>query len=317
MLVVAPNLTVDRRVYVPPLVLGTVARSTRTEALPGGKPVNVVRAMQAHHLSAELVALVPQQGGSWVVDGLRDEGILVTEVPCPGSVRDVVVLYEDDGRVTVINGQGPELPADDWQALLRAVSAAAGPHGFLVCAGSLPPGVPEDALAQLTAAAHQVGAAVILDAGPGWLAPALGAHPDLVSPNLDEAEATLSGAPLLEKVEVGADAEARACAAAAGLVALGARGALVSAGSAGVALCDDAGRVSFVRALRVEVVNPVGAGDSLLGGVAARLAAGDGLAQAARWGVATAAAAISQTIPGRADAAVVRRLLGQVPEPVS
>ncbi len=312
MLVVAPNLTADRRLFLGRLEPGTVARPWRAEALPGGKPVNVARALRAHEVTAEMVALLPAESTGWLTARLAAEGLALSGVEYPGAVRDAVIVYEDSGRVTVLNCPGPELPAWGWERFVDLVAARARAHDMVVCAGSLPPGVPDDALSQLLAATHQAGARFLADAGPRWLAALLPWRPDLVSPNLAEAHATLAGGRGdSEPVEVHVLAEDQACRAAEDLVSAGARAALVTAGAAGVAYCDGES-TGFVDALAVEVVNPISAGDSFLAGVAARLEAGDPLAEAVRWGVATASAAITQWLPGGAERELMLKLVDRV-----
>lgn len=307
MLVVGPNLTFDRRVFLPTLTLGTVSRSRRTEALPGGKPVNVIRAARAHQISATLVALIPRRYGATLVQALADEGITPVEVAVDGAVRDVVVLYEDSGRSTVINSPGSPIETSDWNRLLVAVDELAARHQVMVCSGSLPPGAPEDSFSSLIALARRNHCEILLDAGPAWLGRALAEQPDLVSPNLLEAEAVLSGHVTDEAIDVVEEAPRRALEAAAGLVRHGARAAVVSAGAAGAALCDG-NRTTFIDAVPVDVVNPIGAGDALLGGLAAQREAGLDWYDALLWGMASAGSAISQWLPGAASAEQTQRL---------
>ena len=135
------------------------------------------------------------------------------------------------------------------------------------------------------------GVTALVDAAGPAVAAALAAAPDLVTPNLAEAEAALGHGDGAEPVDVPPDARPRAEAAAAALCARGARAAVVTAAAAGAALATGAGDTTWLPAPAVAVRNPIGAGDALLAGLAAALERGEPLDRAARAGMAAAGAA--------------------------
>ena len=108
-------------------------------------------------------------------------------------------------------------------------------------------------------------------------------------------------------------ARPRALAAAARqLVARGARGALVTADAAGAALATADGPPLWLPAPRIAAVrNPVGAGDVLASALAAALERGEPLLEAARHGVAAAAASVESPTAGELDAARAAELLAR------
>jgi fructose-1-phosphate kinase PfkB-like protein len=171
----------------------------------------------------------------------------------------------------------------------------------LVCSGSLPPGTPPNAYGRLTELAAAGGTPTIVDVSGPALAAVLQSGPAVVCPNLAEAEGLLHGRPD-ETVDAG-DPRAvrqRAADAAAELVRRGASAAVVTAGAAGAALADgDA--VTWYRAHAVTVRNPIGAGDALVGGLAAALEQGQTLERAVRAGLATAAASVETATAGEID----------------
>jgi ribokinase len=83
------------------------------------------------------------------------------------------------------------------------------------------------------------------------------------------------------------------------LMALGAGAAVVSLGRDGL-ICVTQTTRDVIAALPVEAVDTTGAGDALIAGIAVALAEGRDLPNAARWGVATSALAVTR--PGTADA---------------
>lgn len=318
MLVLGANLTQDRVVRLPELVPGAVLRALSVDVAPGGKPVNVARVGAALGARSVLVANCPGATGLDLARELADAGLEVVPVQTDGDLRAATLLLESGGRTTVINEPGPPLDAASAAALLAAVDVAlgSGTHRVVVLSGSLPPDTPDDLYAEAVRTAHRHGALALVDASGPALAAALEAGPDLVTPNLAEAESLLQGLGATGATELvdeeGADIDVRARAAAASLVRLGARAALVSGGRHGAALWAD-GRSWWFAAPSVVTVNAVGAGDSLLGGVAAGLQRGDPLVDAVRLGVAAAAVSVTRTGPGDVDAATVEDMLARVP----
>ncbi len=313
MLIAGPNLTIDRTLTGGALRPGEVLRFAAA-AGPGGKGLNVARGAQALGAPATLVAFLPGHTGRAVGAMIADEGIRLLGVPCGGEVRSTAVILEP-GRSTVINEHGTEIGAGDWARYAERVAGALPRHAVLVCSGSLPPGAPPDAYARLTALARKHGVRCLVDAAGPAVREALAAAPDLVTPNLAEAEAALGSGDGSEPVEVPPDARERALSAAAALVAAGAGAALVTAAAAGAALADRGGNVIWLPAAAVAARNPIGAGDALLAGLAAALEAGAQLAEAACAGVAAAGAAVEDVRPGRLDPERARALreVGRVP----
>ena len=310
MLIAGPNLTIDRTSSIPELRPGDVLRLRDVVVTPGGKGLNVARAALALGVSARLVGFVPGHTGRAAAALIAEEGVALDAVDAPGEIRSTSVILEPGGRATVLNEPGPAIGAAEWTALEEAVSAGVEGHGVLVCSGSLPPGAPDDGYGRLATIAHSAGSRAVVDAGGATLRAALAAAPDLVAPNLAEAEGVLLGR-ADEAVDAAPDARPRALTAAAGLRELGAGAVVVTAAAAGAALSWDGGEV-WVAATVVEVANPIGAGDVLTCGLAAALERGMALDAALCEGVAAAAAAVESATAGELDAGRMRELLGSV-----
>ncbi|MFB9322130.1 1-phosphofructokinase family hexose kinase [Cryptosporangium minutisporangium] len=321
MLIANPNLALDRLVTLAEIVPGAVMRSRRTELSAGGKGVNVARVLRAHGVRVPLLGLLCSGDGALLAGLLAEEGADLVAVPTPGTVRQALVFREAAaGRITVVNEPGDPVPPAAWHAYLDAAAARLGPGELLTASGSLPTGVPASGYRQLVELAHRGDAVVVLDAAPGALAAALPAGPDLVAPNLEEAEAALSGASAdVLPVPDGTDVRDRACAAAQALVDAGARRAAVTAGAAGTAFATRES-LDWIPTVPVTVVSAVGAGDSFVGGLALELLAREGAAHAGRddWraavvrGVATATASCETPLAGGVDPARAEALRGKI-----
>lgn len=307
MLIVGPNLSVDRTLSLPELRPGEVLRFSRAAVTPGGKGVNVARVARALTLPAHLVGFAGGRIGDAVVKLIGDEGLPLTAVSVEGEIRSSAIILEDGGRITVLNEPGPAIIESDWGRLEAAAQGRLRGHSILICIGSSPPGTPADAYARLARRAHRGSVPVLVDASGELLSAALDAGPDFVSPNLMEAEGLLQGR-TAEGVDTDApDVPERARAAAAALVRRGAGVALVTAGGAGVALAGGGGE-GWIDAPAVTVVNPVGAGDAFVGGFCGALERGAPIPRAAVEGVATASASVETPVAGGVDPARVEAL---------
>ncbi|MFX4287608.1 1-phosphofructokinase [Janibacter sp. G349] len=285
-----PNPSIDRTVDLAALRRGQVNRATASRIDPGGKGVNVSRALTAQ--GSPTLAVLPEGGpeGHLMAELLDAAGVRRRGVPVAGSVRLNVTAVEPDGTTTKLNEPGPTLDKVEVRALLEAVAdavrSAGGEPVWVVGCGSLPPGAPADLLAGLVTAGRRAGARVAVDSSGDPLRPAVAAGPDLIKPNRVELE-ELVGADL---PTLGAVVDA-----ARDLVAGGVGRVAVSLGRDGAVLVDG-DEVVHARATIARPVSTVGAGDCMLAGLLHDLAAGAPAAQALCTGVRWGAAAV--TLPG-------------------
>lgn len=255
-LTVTPNPSLDRTYEVQALKRGEVIRAETERTDPGGKGVNVSRAVAA--AGRRTVAVLPLGGapGALVADLLDAQGIEVAPVPIAGATRSNIALAESDGVLTKINAPGPELSEAEQELLLETVREQSRGADWIVCCGSLPRGLAPSWYADVVTRAHAGGARIALDTSGRALLEALRARPDVVKPNAEElAEAV--GRPLATVGDAVKAAEE--------LRARGARAVLASLGADGQLLVDDAG--TWFGSARVDAVRSnVGAGDSSLAG---------------------------------------------------
>lgn len=271
---------------------------------PGGGGINVARVLR--RLGSNCVALYPAGG----TNGQRLSGLLDHEqvsshcLAIAGETRESFHVHETaSGRDFRFVLPGPALSATEWQACLDVVSALAAAPPWLVASGSLPPGVPADFYAQLTRLARARGSRVVLDSSGPALAAALMEGVYLIKPSLRELR-ELTGLPLQTDTQRLAAARTIISAGQAQIVALslGEEGALL-------VTADQALRASAVP---VQVASTIGAGDSFVGGLVWALSRQSDLAQAFRYAMGSAAAALLSAGTALCQPADVERLAGQV-----
>ena len=303
-----PNPSLDRTVSITDLQRGEVHRATASRLDPGGKGVNISRALTAHR--ARTLAVLPAGGpqGHLLAELLADAGIAVAIVPISGSTRANLALVEPDGTTTKINEPGPLLPGSEIEALLAgAVDTLAEQPSWLVGSGSLPPGVDDDLYAGLVRRCRAAAVRVAIDASGRPLRLAVAAGPDLIKPNLEEFE-ELVDRPLNTLGDV--------LDAANDLVTSGVGTVVVSLGGQG-ALLVSASMIAHAVAPVAAPLSTVGAGDALLAGYLYATGSGSSDVEALSVGVAWGAAAVSlpgSRMPTPSDVAGIQVSLSTEPD---
>ena len=270
---------------------------------PGGGGINVSRVCA--RLGEETLAVLPVGGGFGTqLSALLDaEGVPARFVPIAEPTRPSVTIAEGStGHQFRFVFPGPDLTDDEVAAFLEASIEAANDSRCVVISGSMPGGVPASALTDLVAklpAAH-----IIVDTSGDALAAALDAGVHLVKPSAREL-AGLVGRTLRTEDEV--EEAAQTLANESPVHAL-----LVSIGAGGAILAVDDEPIIRLRAPTVQVHSAVGAGDSMVAGIACGLQRGQELVDAVRLGVAAGTAAVLSEGTQLCSADDVERLLDRV-----
>jgi len=316
-LTITLNPAVDITTAAAEVVPGRKLRCDQPRIDPGGGGVNVARVIK--ELGGATTALVAVGGvtGALMRTLIEAAGIDAVFLDAAGTTRQSFAVHDRAAGVQyrfVLPG-----PAQDAIFSERALAAvgdllATGNFPYVVASGSLPPGMPDDFYGELAEVARARGARMVLDTSGRSLAGALGGGAFLIRTNHTEARE------LAETLKVDPDDPETL---ARSIVASGsAEAAIVTLGADGALLVtkDDAARI---RPPHVDVVSPVGAGDSFVGASCFALAEGWPIARACAYGVAAAAAALTTEATELAHKDDINRLFAatehdspQVPEEV-
>lgn len=295
---VTPNPSIDRTVTLPSaLVRGAVHRVGEVRVEPGGKGVNVARALTLAGL--DVVAVLPAGESDPILVGLRAIGVEVHAVPIAAAVRTNLAITEPDGTTTKLNEPGAVIEADDFAALAAAVIERGRSARWVVLSGSLPPGLNDSWYADMVAALRPYGCKVAVDTSDRPLtALAAGldrAAPDLIKPNSEEL-AGLAGVSArdLESAVSRGDA-GPVVTAARPLIDRGVGSVLATLGAAGAVLVDADG-AWLATPPAITPRSTVGAGDSSLAGYLR--ADVEGAAAPARLQMAVAYGSGAAALPG-------------------
>jgi 1-phosphofructokinase family hexose kinase len=310
-LAVATNPALDRVARLGGPAAGVV-RAREILETPGGKATHVMMVARQLGAEVELVAPVGGPNGAQFVESLVAERLPIQPVSIAASMRGTYTLVVDgEGDVVEVHEPGEPWAEGDAERLIATVERLAPFSETVAICGSLPAGAPVDLHARLVAAAKAAGARAILDCSTvDAFSAALAANPDLVAPNLDEA-LMLTGRKLKEGLSFRpTDAELLGLCDV--LIADGAGAVWLSLGAEGSLLATAEVAVRLRGPEAGEVVNAVGCGDALIGGLVAGLAEGATLPEAAALGVAAATDKLTHLHPGEIDAERVRALASRV-----
>jgi 1-phosphofructokinase family hexose kinase len=274
------NSAIDKLLDVDALTPGRVLRARETHAWPGGKGVHVATCAAALDQPVRLTGLVDDGHREWFAAWLRARHVEFHAIDTPTPIRTCLAVRESSGRITEILEAGPAIESQVAEAAFHTVVNVCRKASVAVLSGSLPPGMSGGAYRGIVAALTDT--RVLVDASGTLLRQTLTARPFAVKPNRTEAE---------ELTGIRIDSPTSAAAAARTLVESGVRLGVISLGAEGAVACWD-GRACHLSPPIVAAVNEVGAGDCLLGAIAAALGRGDDLLDALRLGVAAGTAKV-------------------------
>jgi 1-phosphofructokinase family hexose kinase len=314
-LTVTLNAAIDRTLAVPNFHVGRRHRAVEQTAVAGGKGVNVARALKA--LGRPVLATGTAGGGTGgrIIELLDEEGITNDFVRIQEESRmSTAVIDPTDGVTTEINERGPALSNAERDRVVERILYLAQGAQIVVLCGSLPRGVPVELYGQLVEDLKRLGVITVLDTEGEPLRVGTRSGPDLVTPNLTEAEELVGHEFADDEDRLSGVRE---------IVALGARDAVITYEAGCVALLG--GESPERGAYRVSVeprepLSPVGAGDAFLAGYVAGLYERKGAEDCLRFAAACGAESVRHVGAGVIDPREVERLLPEVqaerlPEP--
>ena len=255
---VTVNPSLDYVVEVNSFELGMTNRTVSEKIVPGGKGINVSMVLKNLGYTSTALGFAAGFTGEELVRSLEEKGICQKFIPIKnGFTRINLKLQSVDG--TEINGQGPEISEEDLQKLMyRLKELKAGDILFL--AGSIPGTMPQDLYKRIIGMLNDKGVLIVVDATKELLTNVLPYHPFLIKPNNHEL-GEIFGVKLTTRQDVIPYAKK--------LQEMGARNVLISMAAEGSVLVAEDGTVVSREAPKGNLVNGVGAGDSMVAGFVA------------------------------------------------
>ena len=278
------NPAVDRELTVPAMEFDSVLRASESRVDFGGKGFNVSRLLKGMEEPSTAVGFLGGNAGELLQNGLQSLGIGTDFVWVAGETRtNVSIVTQTHEHYIKVNEKGPLVDADKQKELLEKINTLAKQSDWWVLAGSMPPGVADDFYARIVNVLNKHEVNAILDTTGEALRLGCTEKPYLIKPNAEEVHA-LTGMPV--------DSTAEIASAAAELRKMGAQNVVISMGKAG-ALMQSVKETWLTHSPKIQEKNPIGAGDSMVGGLVWALTQGIALKESLGWGVASGAATAS------------------------
>lgn len=249
------NPSLDYVVQVEHFQGDAVNRTSEEHVYPGGKGNNV--AVIASNLGMKSRALGFKAGftGAAMEQMLQEFGCDTDFIALEEGVTRINVKVRSDDEFE-INGQGPRIPEEKIRQLYEKLDALES-RDVLVLSGSIPNTLPDDMYERIMERLAGTGVRISVDATKDLLMNALKYHPFLIKPNNHEL-GEMFGVILENDGEIAEYARR--------LQIMGARNVLVSMAGDGAILVTEEGSVLKQLPPAGEVVNSVGAGDSMVAG---------------------------------------------------
>ena len=259
------NPAIDYTVKLSALIPGGLNRNLAEDYLFGGKGINVSGVLKNLGVDSVALGFVAGFTGEGLEKGLQDQGIATRFIRVAQGMTRINVKVKAREE-TEINGIGPVITPEDMQALYTILDTLL-PGDILVLSGSIPSCLPDNTYETILARLEGQQILTVVDATKDLLVNVLKYHPFLIKPNNHELGEIFGEVPVT-------DAQIIACARK--LQEMGGRNILVSLAGDGALLLDEAGNHHRIGCPKGQLVNSVGAGDSMVAGfLAGYLQTGD------------------------------------------
>lgn len=249
------NPSLDYVLKVPELSLGKINRSENEKIYIGGKGINVSRVLNTLGMKSIPLGFIAGFTGKELKSKLIDSGIEPEFIEVrEGNTR---INIKIKGEVeTAINANGPNINDYSIALLLKQIDDL-DINDIVILAGYVPSTIDSSIYALICKKLYDKNIPFIVDTSGKHLIDSLKYNPFLIKPNKEELEECLGIK--VESIDDLRNGMKR-------LQELGALNVLVSLGEDGAMLIDDQGNEYGLAAPSINVVNTVGAGDSMLAG---------------------------------------------------
>lgn len=258
-LTVTLNVAIDKRYVVSNFKVNEVNRVKECTYSAGGKGLNVSRvgAIAGEEITA--TGFVGGHAGAYVIEELEKWGIKSDFINVRGESRSCINIYDEENKTqTEFLEPGVTVTKEDQKRLLDKYEKLVEDHSIVTISGSVPKGVASQIYLDMINIAKKRGKKVILDTSGKLLEDAVLAKPTMIKPNIDEIQ-MLAGREIKDRADLIRMAE--------DLQRQGIEIVVVSLGKEGSIIVSDQGIFQAIVP-KIEAVNTVGCGDSMIAGFA-------------------------------------------------
>ena len=248
------NPAVDKTYTTQGLIVGNVNRMRTVMNIAGGKGVNVTKILRQYEYEVGAVGFLGGYSGRFIEEELERRGVECRFVHVEGETRSNINILADDGYVTEILEPGTTISDEQQDAFLKRYDALLRECGLVVLSGSVALGLDSDIYEKLIVRAVEESVPVYLDSSGEGMRYGLRAKPQLIKPNWRELE-YIVGHRLKKREEIIESAQF--------LRSMGIDRVIVSMGRKGLLSVTEQG-VLYAKPPKIDAVNTVGCGDSVV-----------------------------------------------------
>ncbi|MGL4308622.1 1-phosphofructokinase [Cetobacterium sp. SF1] len=253
-LTVTLNPAIDVRYEIADFAVDKIFRA-KANKTPGGKGLNVSRVLNILGTPVTATGFLGGANGTWIKDSLQTLNIKDYFVNTASETRNCIAVL-GKGSQTEILEPGAEIQPHELEEFLSQFKSVLNKFEVICISGSLPKGLPGNIYKVLCELGKNK--KIILDTSGSSLVEALSGKPFLIKPNQEELESILNKKlDSLQDLINGAKE----------LQNLGAQNILLSLGKDG-AIYLNKDNIYKVSIPKIQVLNPVGSGDSSVAGFA-------------------------------------------------
>ena len=297
------NASIDKAYQLAcPLVDGTVMRVETCIDNAGGKGLNAARAAATCGEQVIATGFVGGNNGRLLCELLDADGIEHDFVHVESETRCCVNVLELNGRSTEFLEPGRPVGSEEVARMCEKIAEIAERADVVTFNGSVPAGAGMNIYRELVSVVRAAGKPAILDTSGTLLVNSLEARPTMIKPNTDEIQAILGRKPeSIDEIVAAAREVHEKCGIEKVVVSLGGDGSVMA--------CEEG--VFRGRAPKIDVVNPVGSGDTMVGAFAVAIARGMSVEEQLAYAMSCASANCLSASTGHFDMAVADELRSQ------
>lgn len=273
------NPAIDLVIATDRLKLGDLNRVDQQDFVVGGKGINVSTLLAKFGKQSIATGFIGGFTGDFVKDSLVKQQISTDFVQVNQPTRINVKLKADSE--TEINGAGPQITQENFNQLYKKLSDQIKPKDTVFLMGNTANGLDKNSYTAICKLCQEKGAQFIVDTNKDLLTACLPYGPFLIKPNQDElSEIFKTPIESLEAIKTHMKK----------LQAKGARNVIVSRGGQGAVLLTESGDFYTSDTPDGQVVNSVGAGDSMVAGFMSKYLDTKDFVQSLKYGAASGSA---------------------------
>ncbi|WP_455540136.1 1-phosphofructokinase [Terrisporobacter sp.] len=273
------NPSIDYVINLEHLKTGCINRVKSENVYPGGKGINVSRILKNLGYDNVATGFVSNFTGDFIKNSLSEMNIKSDFIQLDNGFTRINVKIKSDEE-TEINGGGPDISDEKIEELFDKLTKLRE-DDILILAGSIPSTLKEDLYEKIMVHVKEQKVKVIVDATKNLLLNVLKYNPFLIKPNNHELE---------EIFNVKLNNQSDIITYAKKLQEMGARNVLVSMGKDGALLLTEDKEVYSSNVPKGNVINSVGAGDSMVAGFVSGYLSSNSYKEALRLGTASGSA---------------------------